>query len=259
LYIKENTLKIIREQELILKLLDIKKRHPAYGYRRIRTHLKREGIVVNRKKLLRILKENKLLCPKRKPRKAVEKLIKTVFFDLKYGINLVDSICVNKPYQVLRTDFTELVTIGGTYHLIVYLCQFTKLVAGWHVSRNADTTAAITCLKPILPLLNGNCYIHQDQGTPFTSYAYLGLLSKHNLHISFSEAGTPTDNSYMESFFSRLKDEWGEQYNHCRSLSELRSVIEKAVHYHNFERIHSALDNTPYGFLTGATSLQKSV
>lgn len=246
----------IEEQELTLKIFDIKKQNPDYGYRRVRLQLNKQGVAANNKRILRILQENNLLCPKRKYRKKIEAFIKAAYITPKLGINIVKDVIVNRPYQVIRTDFTELITVGGKYQLIAYLCQYTKKILSWRLSYGPNAQTAINCIKPILPLLDENCYVHQDQGSAFTSNEYVDLLLNKNLFISYSEAGTPTDNGFMESFFGRLKSEWCNRYWHAQNRTQLKKIINQAINYYNNKRIHTSIKNTPQDFLNIELSRQ---
>lgn len=249
LYIEEKRQASIAEQELTLKIFEIKREHKNYGYKRVKQELQRQNIIVNGKKVLRILRENKLLCPKKKPRKKFESIIKATYITSKLGINLIREIPVIRPYQVVQTDFTEIVTIGGKYHLIVYLCQYSKKVLSWAVSESENTETVIRCIKPALKLLDSESYVHQDQGSAFTSNQYVELLLKHDLYISYSRAATPTDNSEVESFFGRFKYEWSEKYHLAKSVKELRKIIKLAIQYYNKKRIHSTIKDIPQLFL----------
>lgn len=257
MYLKIDNEPSLAEQELTALIFEIKRKHPNYGYRRVVLHIKKKDISANHKKILRILRENNLLCPKRKPRKKIESIIKSTYIATKLGINIVKDIIVSKPYQVVRSDFTELITISGRYKLVVYLCQYTKVVLNWKLGYSEDKETAISCLKPILPLLSEDSYMHQDQGSAYTSNDYVDLLIAKNVFISYSEAGTPTDNGEIESFFGRLKNEWSDQYHQAQNITQLRRIIHKAINYYNNERIHTTIKDIPQNFLKRELFQQK--
>jgi putative transposase len=221
--------------------------------------LRKRGFKNGKKKVLRMMRENELLCKKRKNRKRIESFIKSYYIGSKLGINIMNDITINRPYQVVTTDFTEIITISGKYYLIVYLCYFTKKVLSWRISDGPDANTAIRALKPILGLFNNQTYIHQDQGSAFTSYEYVKLLMSNDLFISYSEAATPTDNGGMESFFGRLKDEWFSEYFQARNKQQLKSIFNKIINYYNNERIHTTVKDTPQNFLEHVTNSPKSV
>lgn len=211
--------------------------------------IKKQNIKANHKKILRILRENNLLCPRRKPRKKIESIIKSTYIASKLGINIVKDIIVTKPYQIVRSDFTELITLSGRYKLVVYLCQHTKVALSWKLGYSEDKETAINCIKSILPLLSKDSYVHQDQGSAYTSNDYVDLLTKKDVFISYSEAGTPTDNGEIESFFGRLKDEWSDEYYKAQNSTQLKRIMRKAINYYNNERIHTTIKDIPQNFL----------
>jgi len=237
-----------KEDEIKRKIEEIKRNHKAYGYRRITLELKSQGLKINHKRILRVMKKYDLINKNRR-RKKFEKKIKAIYLDTKIGINLIRDIEINKPYQVIQTDFTELVTIGGIYKLIVYLCNYTKYAINWKICRSESAEAAISCIKPVLQKTNEESYIHQDQGSAYTSDEYMELLIKKNVYISYSEKGTPTNNGEMESFFGRFKEEWSDTYVQSRNISELKKTIRKAMIYYNKERIHTTIKDKPRSYL----------
>lgn len=159
----------------------------------------------------------------------------------------------------MHTDFTEVINRSGKYYLIVYLCHFSRVILNFYLTDSATSESAIICLKPILKRLTSSTYIHQDQGTQFTSYLYTDFLISNDLYISYSEAGTPSDNPEMESFFGRLKDEWKEIYSKTNSKEELLRVIKTAIHYYNYNRIHTSIKDYPYSFMLSKLNPSKIV
>ena len=83
---------------------------------------------------------------------------------------------------------------------------------------------------------------HQGQGSVYTSYAYVDRLLKAGARLSYSRTGKPEDNAKIESFFGRLKEEWGPTFAQAETESEVIELINQAMRYHNQERLHSALD-----------------
>lgn len=237
------------EQELLLRIIEIKNTHKQYGYRRVTYQLLEEGRAINHKKVRRLMKENDLLCSHRKNRKKVESIMKSTYLTSKLGINLIHDLLIQEPFQVIQTDFTELITISGKYYLIVYLCHYTKVAISWEVSQSPNLTTVVKCLKPVLNMVTNRSYIHQDQGSVFTSDTYIELLRKKDLFISYSETATPTDNAEIESFFGRLKEEWSEDYCTAKNLTQLRKIMNKAMNYYNHQRIHTTIKSTPVSYL----------
>ena len=86
---------------------------------------------------------------------------------------------------------------------------------------------------------------------------YVDLLIAKNIFISYSEAGTPTDNGEIESFFGRLKNEWSDQYHQAQNITQLRRIIHKTINYYNNERIHTTIKDIPQNFLKRELFQQK--
>ena len=83
---------------------------------------------------------------------------------------------------------------------------------------------------------------HQDQGSVYTSYAYVDKLLKAGARLSYSRKGTPGDNAAIESFFGRLKEEWGLTFAQAETEQEVIELINQAMESYNGDRLHSALD-----------------
>lgn len=247
LYLKKRG-ESIRDIELKTKMLDIKIRNPYYGYRRMVLALRENGETVNHKKALRLLSEIGELEPnKSKPRQQC--LIKAVYLTPKLGINIIRDFVTTRPYQVIHTDFTVIDNMAGRYYLIVYLCGFSKKILSWELSKGPDSETAIKCVNRIKHLINGGSYIHQDQGSSFTSDEYIETLMGLKVFISFSRKGTPSDNGEMESFFGRFKNEWKKVYSITKNDKDLNKCISKAINYYNSERIHSTIKMSPINFI----------
>jgi len=94
-------------------------------------------------------------------------------------------------------------------------------------------------------------YFHQDQGSVFKAYEYVGTIVKTlKATISFSRVATPQDNPEMEVFFGRLKDEWKKVFYEAKTEDEVIGLISQAITYCNTIRIHSAHKNmSPDEFL----------
>lgn len=248
----------MEEIRIILKIFEIREKHEYYGYKRITIALSKESITVNKKKVLKIMQKYDLLVKKRRKKKNFS-FYKVFYITSRLGINLIKMISINKPFQVIHTDFTELITISGKYYLIVYLCHYSKYVIGWDIGFGPSSEIALKALKPVLKHLNKNSYIHQDQGSCYTSDEYIDYLIKNNLYISYSDKAKPSDNGEIESFFGRFKKEQSSKYFKAKNIDELKEIIDKAIHYYNHDRIHTSIKDIPYNFLSVRLFSQKTV
>ncbi len=247
----------IRYQHLKSILHKILRKHPGYGYRRLKQELRKRGIAINHKPLLKLLRLWGINFPRRivKKRKSG---IETILNELGNSVNLIRTIPKNEwqPLHMLCTDFTEIPHRGGKAYLIPYLDAAGKRICGYALGAEQTTALALTAYRKAKRYLKRkglcfeNLYVHQDQGRQFTSYEYVGALAGNGITLSYSRKGTPQDNPEIESFFGRLKDEWKMVFAEADSFEELKSLVAKAIRYYNTSRIHSELNGmSPDEFL----------
>lgn len=162
------------------------------------------------------------------------------------------------PFQILQVDFTRVIYDGGKKFL--WLCPYveyvTKIVCGFSLEDRADTATALKAWAKTKSFLKRkkfslmNLIIHQDQGSPFISYEYVGQLTGDGVILSYSDAGKPSDNAEEESFIGRLKVEWREVFLEAKTEREIIALVAEAIKYYNHKRIHSKLNGlSPFKFL----------
>lgn len=237
-----------RYQHLKSVLHKILRKHPGYGYRRLKQELRRRGIAINHKPLLKLLRLWKLNLPRRIVKKR-RSGIETILNELGSAVNLIRTVRESfPPLRLFCTDFTEIPYRGGKAYLIPYLDAAGKRICGYALGTEQTTALALTAYRKAKQYLKrkrvslGTAYVHQDQGTQFTSYEYVGALANDGITISYSRKGTPQDNPEMESFFGRLKDEWKMVFAEANMFEELKRLVAKVIRYYNTGRIHSKLN-----------------
>lgn len=252
-----------RYQHLKSVFLKILRKHPCYGYRRLKQELRKRGIVINHKPLLKLLRLWGLSLPRRivkKRRSGIEAILN----ELGSAVNLIRATPKEtwKPLRMFCTDFTEILYRGGKAYLIPYLDVVSKRICGYAIGKEATTALALKAFRGTKLYFKRkgfrfkNPYVHQDQGTQFTSYQYVGTLVENSVTLSYSRKGTPQDNPEMESFFGRLKDEWKMVFAEANSFEELQRLVSKAIRYYNTSRIHSELNGmSPDEFLNSLPSI----
>lgn len=215
---------------------------PGYGYRRITIELKRRGIVVNHKKILRLMKEDNLLCVKKK--------FKPVTTDSNHGFNvypnLIKDLNITQLNQVWASDITYIQLSHEFVYLSVILDLFSRRCIGWSLSRSIDTQFTLTALDMALQTrwndnMTGLIH-HSDQGVQYASNQYVEQLKDHNIQISMSRKGNPYDNAFVESFIKTLK--WEEVYlneyeTYWDALDNIGTFIDEV---YNRKRLHSSLE-----------------
>ena len=215
----------------------------VYGYRRMTAELKRSGVVVNHKRVLRIMREDNLLCLRRR------RFIATT--DSDHGLpiypNLAAGLLVDGINQLWVADITYIRLRGEFVYLAVVLDAYSRRVIGWELSRRIDTALTLSALRMALLTrqFQPGLVHHSDRGVQYASNEYTDLLKEHGISISMSRQGNPYDNAQAESFMKTLKYE--EVYlSEYSNLTEARSRIGHFLdQVYNRERLHSGLGYVP--------------
>ena len=217
---------------------------PCYGWRRVHAELWRRGWMVNHKPVRRIMREDNLLCIRR--RKFVvattdSKHDRPVYPNLAKGMKLTG---IN---QLWIADITYIRLETEFVYLAVVLDAYSRRVIGWALGRTLEDDLTIEALRMALLLRSPGPGLvhHSDRGVQYASYAYTEILKQHQVRISMSRKGNPYDNAACESFMKTLKYEevYRQEY---RDLAEAQSSIEQFLEkIYNGKRLHSALGYLP--------------
>lgn len=217
---------------------------PCYGRPRITAELKRRGWEVNHKKVGRIMREDNLLCLRR--RKFVVATTDSNHH-LRVYPNLAGSMELTGIDQLWVADITYIRLETEFVYLAVVLDAYSRRVIGWALGRTLEDDLAIGALEMAFRLRTpvGELTHHSDRGVQYASHDYTGLLKEHGVRISMSRSGNPYDNATCESFMKTLKYEevYRQEY---RDLAEARASIERFIEkIYNGKRLHSALGYRP--------------
>ena len=211
-----------------------------YGYRRISAELRRRGMQVNHKRVLRMMREDNLLCLRKR------KFVVTTNSD--HGLpvypNRAGSMVVTGVDQLWIADLTYIRLEEEFVYLAVILDAYSRRVIGWALDRTLEDTLTLAALEMALGqrrIVAGLVH-HSDQGVQYASKDYTHRLKEHKIEISMSRKANPWDNAACESFMKTLKYE--EVYrSEYRDLTEARSRIGEFLEkIYNEKRLHSALN-----------------
>lgn len=235
------------ETELRDRIQRISLAHRIYGTRRVTQALRAEGIVINRKRVQRLMRLDNLLALRKR------RFVTTTDSRHTYAVypNLAEGIEPTAPNQLWRADITYLRLREGFVYLAVILDGYSRRVIGWELGETLQAELALRALRRALaerPATAGRIH-HSDRGVQYCSAAYVEMLRASGIAISMSRAGNPYDNAMAESFMRTLKCE--EVYlREYRDLEDARERIGEFVEsYYNRRRLHSSLGyRTPAGF-----------
>jgi len=214
-----------------------------YGYRRISQELRRRGLVVNRKRVQRLMQTDNLL--------ALQRRAFVVTTDSKHEfevyLNLASRVKLTGINQLWVADITYIRLQKEFVYLAVILDAFSRKVVGWALGETlaaslpkAALEMAIAARQPGPGLVH-----HSDRGVQYASAEYVAVLQQHQIVPSMSRPANPYDNASCESFMKTLKQE--EIYlNEYRDLEHLRlNVGDFIEQYYNRCRLHSSLGYQP--------------
>lgn len=237
LYIKHQE----RDDSYLCNLIaEVYSSYPVFGYRRITAMLQRQGEIVNRKRVLRLMKEMNLRAIYPGPNTS-----KRSFKDMVYPYLLKDMaiIRVNMVWQV---DITYLRTDGGFMYLVALIDVYSRLVVGVDLSNNLCTDSCIKALEEAVLKHGKPGIINSDQGSQFTSMEWVNCLQNYGIEISMTGTGRSNDNANIERLWRAFKYEGSYLYK-WNTVGELKKYIPKWIEWYNYGRPHQALKYmTPY-------------
>ena len=218
-----------------------------YGYRRITAELRRQGMVVNHKRVARVMREDNLLALQ--PRAFV--VTTDSNHELEVYLNLAKRMKLTGINQLWVADMTYIRLKTEFVYLAVILDKFSRKVVGWALERTLAARLPIAALEQAIAQREPppGLVHHSDRGVQYASGDYVKILRKYHVIPSMSRPANPYDNASCESFMKTLKRE--EIYtNDYRDLDHLRVNIEAFIdQYYNRCRLHSALGyRTPEEF-----------
>jgi putative transposase len=216
-----------------------------YGYRRVAKQLGREGFVVNHKRVLRLMREDNLLCLRKRsfvPMTTDSKHNWRVVPNLARGMELtaIDQLWVaDITYIRMQEEFV---------FLAVVLDAFSRRVIGWALEKHLQASLAIAALTMAIKARRpkpGSLIHHSDRGVQYACDDYAALLEAHDIQASMSRIGNPYDNAKAESFMKTLKHEQVDGTSYRDADQARRSIGSFIEEVYNHHRLHSALGYRP--------------
>lgn len=206
---------------------------PFYGYRRMTAELRRRGHQVNGKRVLRLMKEMHLEALYPKPQTSLKGKRHKIY------TYLLKDVEVAAPNEAWCTDMTYLKLPSGFIYLVALIDIYSRYVLSWRFSNTMDIHFCVEMLQEALRI-NTPCILNTDQGSQFTSEAWVSCVEGNGIKVSMYGKGRWADNITIERFWRSLK------YEHFLlhsfdSIKEVRQSIAGYITLYNQRRLHQSL------------------
>lgn len=234
-----------REKEDSVLLMEIKEIHRnsrgLYGSPRIYQDLRRRGLKINKKRVVRIMQTNGIRAKTKKKYKV------TTNSNHSYPVakNLIgQDFRTTGSNKIWVSDITYIWTKEGWLYLACILDLFSRMIVGWHIDQRQNSLLVTTAIRNALVQRGKNPGIifHWEQGSQYASKEVRDLLAANGIIQSMSRKGNCYDNAVMESFFHTLKTELiGFENFQTREEAKMK-IFDYIEIYYNRQRIHSSID-----------------
>ena len=232
----------LRRQELLAEIKKIyEKNRGNYGSPRITRELRNNGIVVNRKTVEELMKENGIAAKCKKKFKATT----NSNHNLPIAKNLLKrNFKADKPNQAWVGDITYIATEEGWLYLATCIDLFSRKVVGWSMSSRMTADIVVDAFRMALFRQKRNApkIMHSDRGSQYASEAFRNELESHGCKQSMSRKGDCWDNAVAESFFGTLKNELVHHEKYKTREEARLSIFDYIEMFYNRRRLHSYLN-----------------
>ncbi|OEL08339.1 transposase [Staphylococcus equorum] len=239
------------EYQLTKAIISIfNKSRKSYGSRKIRAALKTKGLVVSRRKIIKIMKTNGLISLYNKARYKNKKQ--------SYNEQLIDNKLNRKfnrkhAMEVIVSDLTYVKVANKWHYICLFIDLFNREIIGMSTGKNKSTNLVLKALSSIKGDLHCVGMFHTDRGKEFDNQCIEDALTTFGIQRSLSLKGCPYDNAIAESTFKAVKTEFVYP-NRFRTLDELNLQLSDYINWFNHHRIHGSLNyKTPVNYKLSTT------
>lgn len=208
-------------------------RHPFYGSRQLCSYLCRQGYVVNRKRIQRLMRIMGLVSVAPKPNTSKRNKEHKIY------PYLLRNLVIDCPNQVWCTDITYIRMQSGFVYLVAIMDWYSRKVLAWEVSNTMEDDFCISALESAIRLHGVPGTFNTDQGSQFTSTDFIAVLSQNAIKISMDGKGRWMDNVFIERLWRSVKyeDIYLKEY---RTVMALRQGLARYFQFYNMERPHQS-------------------
>ncbi len=220
---------------LMRRMDELHLEHPFAGSRMLRDLLRKEGYLVGRKRVRRLMKKMGIEALYRRPNTSRRHAAHPVY------PYLLRNLTIDRPNQAWAMDITYIPMRRGFVYLAAVLDWATRRVLSWRVSNTLTTDFCIEAVREAIHRHGCPDIFNTDQGSQFTSTEFTGQLLAHGIRISMDGKGCWRDNVFIERLWKSVKYE--EVYLHAYdSVSEAKAGLRRYFDFYNARRPHQSLD-----------------
>ena len=247
-YAKRKEVEFDEDDMVFMRLIDEEyTRHPFYGSRKMVVHLFRCGHQVNRKRVQRLMRAMGLAGMAPGPNTSKGHPLHKIYPYLLRGVAVVRS------NQVWSTDITYVRLNRGFAYLVAVIDWYSRRVLSWRISNSMDAAFCVDCLEEALRKHGKPEVFNSDQGTQFTSEAFICVLQRKGITISMDGRGRAYDNIFVERLWRSVKHE-DVYLKGYATMGELLIGLTQYFTFYNEERPHQSLANqTPLAVHTSSS------
>lgn len=209
-------------------------RTPFYGWPRMTAYLRRQGYIVNHKRIQRLMRKMNIQAIYPAPKTTVSSAEHKVY------PYLLRNLTITRPNQVWSTDITYVPMPKGFMYLVAVIDWYSRYVLAWQLSNTLDGRFCLDTLQQALQRGTPTIF-NTDQGVQFTATAFTGCLKKAEIRISMDGRGRALDNIFIERLWRSVKyeDLYIKEYS---TVSSLAAGLDRYFTFYNQERLHQSLD-----------------